>query len=276
MWNDQAKVGCIASKTLRTWAEKSKAVIAAFWPSVLLAVLASVPAPQPSSSPLKTIIDVKARTLCRTLAEHVQPAILGLMKNDGLIGYSVSVLNKSASDATLHAPMSIDMLQLKNVALALNRNVKTIDDLLDDPGHFPLNPKTSDERTESKIKEDLLQLLSRQKLVVNALYGTVDTRELSSMQNEFPENNPVVNPTPAPLLPADEALAALSSAGLQDPNVINLVKAADSSLLGRTLYGQLAGLIVIHQTEAQPYESQTAQDVREPAAECSDVVPESR
>ncbi len=255
---------------------KRNAVIPTVWPSVFLAVLALVPTPQPSSSPLKTIIEVKARTLCRTLAEHVQPAMLGLMKDNGLIGYSVSVLNKSASDAALHAPMSIDMLQLKNVALALNRNIKTIDDLLDDPGHFPLNPKTSDEQTESKIKQDLLQLLSRQKLVVNALYGTVDTRELASMQNEFPENIPVVNPTPQPLVPADEALSALSSAGIEDKHVIDLVKAADSTLLGRTLYGQLAGLIVIHQAEAQPYESQTAQDVRGPAAECSSPVPPDR
>jgi hypothetical protein len=122
----------------------------------------------------------------------------------------------------------------------------------------------------------LLELLSRQKLVVNALYGTVDTRELASMQNEFPDNNPVVNPTPEPLVPADEALSAISSAGLHDPHIIDLVKAADSTLLGQTLYGQLAGLIVIHQAEAQPYESQTADDVREPAVECSTAVPPIR
>ena len=248
---------------------KASAVIAAFWPSVLLAVLTSVPAPQPSSSPLKTIIDVKARTLCRTLADHVQPAIVGLMKNDGLIDYSESVLDKSASDAARNAPISIDMLQRENVALPLNRNIKTVDDLLDDPAHFPLSPKTPDEQVESTIKHDLLQVLNRQKLVVNALYGTVDTRELSSMQNEFPENSLIVNPTPAPLLPADEALSAISSAGLHDPHIIDLVKAADSSLLGQTLYGQLAGLITIHQAETQTYESQTAQDVCEPAAECT-------
>lgn len=244
-------------------------MISALWTSVLIAATVSAPTSAPSSSPLKTIIDVKARTLCRTLAERVQPAILGLMKNDGLIGYSVSVLNKSASDEALHAPMSMDMLQLKNVALALNRNVKTIDDILDDPAHFPLSPKTPDEQAEVKIKQDLLALLTRQKLVVNALYGTVDTRELSSMQNEFPENNVVVNPTAAPLVPADAALSAISDAGIQDKNVINLVKAADSSLVGRTLYGQLAGLIVLHQDQAQPYESQTVDDVRVPAAECS-------
>lgn len=254
---------------LAAMGRKASGVMAAFWASILLALVTSTPAPQPSSSPLKTIIDIKARTLCRTLAEHVQPAILGLMKNDGLIGYSVSVLNKTASDATMHGPMSIDMLQLKNVALALNRNIKTIDDILDDPAHFPVTPKTPDEWTEDTIKQDLLQLLTRQKLVVNALYGTVDTRELASMQNEFPENNPVVSPTPAPLMPADEALSAISSAGLHDPHIIDLVKAADSTLLGQTLYGQLAGLIVIHQAEAQTDETQTAQDVREPAAECS-------
>lgn len=257
-------------------ARKVVAVIVAFWTAFLMAAAVSAPAPAPSSSPLKTIIDIKARTLCATLTEHVQPAIVGLMKNDNLIGYSVSVLNKTASDASSHGRIDMDMLQLKNVALSLNRNIKTIDDILDDPSHFPLNPKTPDEQSEDKIKQDLLQLLKRQKLVVNALYGTVDTRALSSMQHDFPENNIVVNPTPAPLVPADQALSAISSAGLQDKNTIDLVKAADSSLVGRTLYGQLAGLLVLHQDASQPYQTQTADDVRAPAAECSSAVPSSR
>lgn len=246
----------------------------AFWTFVVLA--ATVSSPQPSASPLKTIIDIKVRTLCRTLAEHVQPAIVGLAKNDALIAHSVSVLDKVASDATVHAPLAIDMLQLKNVALSMNKNIKTIDDILDDPEHFPLSPKTADELAEAKIKQDLLQLLKRQKLVVNALYGTTDTLELASMQNEFPEGNTVVNPSPLPLFVADAALGAISTAGLHDRNVIDLVRAADSTLLGRTLYGQLAGLIVQHQLETQPYELQTDQDVREPAAECASPMPPSR
>jgi hypothetical protein len=211
--------------------------------------------------------------LCRTLAERVQPAIVGLMKNDRMIDLSVSVLNKTAADTTSRASTGVDMLQLKNVALALNHNVETIDKILDDPAHFPLHATTPDELAADKIKQDLLALLTRQKLVVNALYGTADTRELASMQNEFPENNPVVNPTAAPLLPADQALTLISSAGLQNDHVVDLVKVADSSLLGRSLYGQLAGLIILHQRETQPYEAQTADDVREPAAACSSATP---
>ncbi|HEY1975853.1 MAG TPA: hypothetical protein VGG89_04890 [Candidatus Baltobacteraceae bacterium] len=134
-------------------ARKAVAVIVAFWTAVLMAAAVSAPAPAPSSSPLKTIIDIKARTLCATLTEHVQPAIVGLMKNDNLIGYSVSVLNKTASDTSSHGRIDMDMLQLKNVALSLNRNIKTIDDILDDPSHFPLNPKTPDEQSEDKIKQ---------------------------------------------------------------------------------------------------------------------------
>jgi len=238
-----------------------------------VAAVTSVSSPQPSASPLKTIIDVRARTLCRTLAEHVQPAIFGLMKNDRIIELSVSVLNKSAADLTGGGSLGVDMLQLKNAALSINHNVETIDKILDDPAHFPLHPSTPDERAEDTIKQDLLALLTRQKLVVNALYGTVDTRELASMQNEFPENNPVVMPTAAPLDPDDRALTLISSAGIQDPHVIDLVKVADSSLLGRSLYGQLAGLIALHQAEAEPYQAQTAQDVREPARECSSATP---
>jgi hypothetical protein len=248
-------------------AKTASAVVAALF---LAASLAAGAIPQPASSPLKTIIDVKARTLCRTLAEHVQPAVAGLMKNDRMIDLSVSVLDKTAADMTGGGSINLDMLQLKNVALALNRNVETIDKILDDPAHFPLHPNTPDEWTEDEIKQDLLKILTRQKLVVNALYGTADTHALASMQNDFPENNPVVNPTAAPVFPADQALTLISSAGLEDKHVIDLVKAADSSLIGRSLYGQLAGLIVLHQAETQPYETQTADDVREPALECSD------
>jgi len=240
----------------------------ALWTAVVLAATVST-TPQPSSSPLKTIIDVKARTLCATLAEHVRPAMLGLMKNDNAIGYSVSVLNKTASDAASHGRIDIDMLQVKNIALALNHNIFTIDNMLNDPAHFPSHPKTPDEIAESQIKQDLLKLLDRQKLIVNALYGTADTLALSSMQHDFPEHNEVAMPTIAPALPADAALTRISNAGLQDSHVVDLVKAADSTLLGRTLYGQLAGLILIHQAESKPYEAQTAEDVREPAAQCA-------
>lgn len=244
-------------------------VISAIVLSALLAARDTGAAPQPSSSPLKTIIEIRTRALCRTIAEHVQHALFGLIKNDRMIDLSVSVLDKTASDLSGGGSLGLDMLQLKNVALALNRNDAAIDKILDDPAHFPLHPTTPDELAEDKIKQDLLAILSRQKLVVNALYGTADTRDLASMQNDFPDHNPVVNPTAAPMLPADQALTLISSAGLQDTHVIDLVKVADSSLLGRTLYGQLAGLIVLHQRETQPYEMQTADDVREPAAECA-------
>ena len=98
-------------------------VILAMFVAVLLAQ-EPIAAPSPQPSPLKQIIEVKARPLCTTLGRNVQIALVGLMKNDEVIESGRREFAKMAWDqAQGSAALGIDRLALKNVASAMVHNL---------------------------------------------------------------------------------------------------------------------------------------------------------
>ena len=186
-----------------------------------------VPSPQPSAqaSPLKQIIEVKARPLCTTLGHNVQIALVGLMKNDEVIDSGRREFAKMAWDQTQgSAALGIDRLALKNVAAAMVHNLYQIDQVLDDPARFPLKPSSADEEAADRMKAALQAVADRQKAQLNLINGTVETDELSQMRHDIPAYSPTVNnpnqssvPAPTPATITDAGIAAPKAAATTAP-----------------------------------------------------------
>lgn len=173
---------------------------------VLLVAQEPLVTPSPQPSPLKQIIEVKARALCTTMGKNVQVALVGLMKNDQNIEAGRKEFEKLAWDQAQgsHA-IGVDRLAIKNVVDAMVHNLAAIDQVLDDPSRFPTNPGNDDERSADRVKAALQAVEDQQKMQINILNGTVETDELSDMRHGFPAFNPSVNnprqssvPTAAP------------------------------------------------------------------------------
>jgi hypothetical protein len=235
-------------------------------------VLAFALTPQPTASPLKQIVEVHSRQLCQTLTERVEPAVVGLMKNDQIIEEGRRGLKKTAADAVAHASQTMDYFALANIAYALTRNLATIDGILDDPARFSSQPKTSDERLAADIKAQLLNLVTRQKVVLNALYGVVETANLGEMQTDFGEHN--ITSTPLrPQLGPPAFSSPLAQAGLQNPVTINMTSLMDSDLIGKSAYDTLANAIAAHQAVSASVENSTTTVIESAVTACRAPAP---
>lgn len=183
----------------------------------------AVPSPQPSpqATPLKQIIEVKARQLCTTLGRNVQIALVGLMKNDEVIESGRREFAKMAWDQKQgSAALGIDRLALKNVASAMVHNLYQIDQVLDDTARFPLTPSNADEASADRMKAALQAVETRQKEQLNVISGMVETEELSQMRHDIPAFNPTVNN------PSQSSVPAPSPATIYDAGVSGVPKPA--------------------------------------------------
>lgn len=182
---------------------------------ILLVAQETMTTPSPQPSPLKQIIEIKARALCTTMGKNVQVALVGLMKNDQNIEAGRKEFEKLAWDQAQgsHA-IGVDRLAIKNVVNAMVHNLAAIDQVLDDPSHFPTNPGNDDERSADRVKAALQAVEDQQKRELNILNGTVETDELSDMRHVFPEYNPNVNNPRQPAVPT-AAPNTITDAGVQ-------------------------------------------------------------
>ena len=186
---------------------------------VLLAAQEPMTSPAPQPSPLKQIIEVKARALCTTMGKNVQVALVGLMKNDEDIEAGRKAFEKLAWDQAQGSnAIAMDRLNIKNVVNAMVHNLVAIDQVLDDPSRFPANPGSADERSADQVKAALQAVEDQQKVQLNILNGTVETDELSEMRHGYPEFNPNVNRPNQSSVPTASP-AAITNAGVQtQPN----------------------------------------------------------
>jgi hypothetical protein len=173
---------------------------------ILFAQIVTAPVVSPSavpSAPPPTIVHVQSSTLCTALRENVAPALFGLIRNDALVnvgrasllnlgnlqehGQLVSSYNESGP-AQVASPLG--MVQgnshLFDIGRAIERNVETIDRILADPARFPDDPATDDEKTLAQMKSELLNVLVKQKAIVNAFSGTSDTAMMDQFIGQSP------------------------------------------------------------------------------------------
>lgn len=249
-------------------------VILAMFVAVLLAQ-EPIAAPSPQPSPLKQIIEVKARPLCTTLGRNVQIALVGLMKNDEVIESGRREFAKMAWDqAQGSAALGIDRLALKNVASAMVHNLYQIDQVLDDPTRFPPNPSNGDEEAADHMKAALLAVEDRQKAQLNLISGTVETEELSQMRHDIPAYSPTVNnpnqssvaaPTPATI--TDAGIAAPKAAATTAPLTSGGSK-GDAGVSGTSPAAAFARELENGQTSDTELESEASTVIVPVAQEC--------
>ena len=155
------------------------------------------PSALPSAPPPPTIEHVRSSTLCTTLRDNIAPALFGLIRNDKLVSVGrASLLNlgnlsqhgqlasgygENGAHVTNPLGMTEGNSHLFDIGRSLEKNVETIDRILADPARFPEHPVTDDEKKLAEMKSELLIVLDKQKLVVNALSGTAET----TMMDQF-------------------------------------------------------------------------------------------
>jgi hypothetical protein len=177
-------------------------------PLLLAATVAQVaPAPSPTASPLKTITTVKSGPLCTTLTTTVLHTIQGIQINDKIIESSKLVLvdmGKAWLPAST-AGEKFDQLQAQwgnapggthnvdnpglilgaqhiyKIAQGLVHNLQIIDNLLNDPARFPVNPQSDQDKEAIQLKQQLQAVADQQRKNLNVLNGMADTFSLQDL-----------------------------------------------------------------------------------------------
>jgi hypothetical protein len=160
------------------------------------------PSALPSAPVPPTIEHVRSSTLCTALRDNVAPALFGLIRNDKLVSVGrASLLNlgnlsehgqlaSSYGENGAHLTNPLGMAEgnshLFDIGRSLEKNVETIERILADPARFSDHPQTDDEKRLAEIKSELLSVLAKQKLVVNAFSGTADTAMMEQFISQSP------------------------------------------------------------------------------------------
>jgi hypothetical protein len=175
-----------------------------------LVVAAVAAAPQPTASPLRTIIHEHVAPLCATLKSNVFLSIQGLRINDKLVenangfvlqmGRDFSNSRKFASvkssqlqtmwgntagafsnEYSQNPALQFDAQHLMQVSSDLAQNLEKIDKLLADPSKFPSEAKTLTDRQALDLKQQLQRIADAQRQALNTIYGLADTYELQAL-----------------------------------------------------------------------------------------------
>ena len=216
---------------------------------LLLAVIAPlfVPAtPTPSPAALPEIGRVRSNALCTTLRQNIAPTILGLMKNDEIIGAGHRAFNKMARDSagTSGASIDIDKLYLEQVETRLVHNLGVIDRMLGDAKRFPATPITDDDHAANAMKSQLLAVAEQQRKALDLVSGTLETESLGQMQHELNGQMQGATGQAAPPAPATpDPITFIGSAGLPDYSPVPGLPTTSSkmsTLGGHTVYDVIA------------------------------------
>lgn len=210
-----------------------------------------VPAsPAPSPAPLPEIGHVRSNALCTTLRQNIAPTILGLMKNDEIIGAGHRAFAKMSRDVgdNSSASMEIDKLYLEQVETRLVHNLKIIKQMLGDEKRFPAVPASDDERDAVAMRNQLQAVADSQRKALDLVSGTLETESLGQMQHDI--NNQMASATSGqngpPAAPTNDPASFIGSAGLpDDPPVSGLPTTASklSTVGGHTVYDAIAGAL---------------------------------
>jgi hypothetical protein len=215
---------------------------------------AAAPSPSPSDAPLKEIGRVGSTIYCTMLSKQIAPAVLGLMKNDEVIGAGHRAFTKMSEDALSRSTghLALDHAYLGQVISAAAHNLELVQRLLADRTYFPDEPQTDEERSALELKARLQAVLTQQNAALNILSGTLETDLMGQMQSELDTNlqtaagKPGGMSTPKPIDPSQ----FIGAAGLPDagPNSrFSTKNLASGTSAKRTIYDSLAVALEVQQ-----------------------------
>lgn len=187
------------------------------WMGLLLAAVVSPPTPQPA---LKTIITVRSSQFCTALVLSIRPALVGLMRNDQLIGLGQSALSNADRDykfggqaessfnqqgGATWAPNSGITTMLdsreRQLASAMAYNVEGVEAALANP-NAP-SPEGDDKAKLASIKAQIAAILDEQRKASNILSGNADTADLAGLYNDSSRSGIETDYPNAQVNPAD-------------------------------------------------------------------------
>lgn len=202
----------------------------------LLAAMVSPPTPQPA---LKTIITVHSSEFCTALVLSVRPALVGLMRNDQLIGLGQSALSNADRDykfggqaessynqqgAATWTPNSGITTMLdsreRQLASAMAYNVDGVEAALANP-NAPSPSGDDDKAKLAAIKAQITAILNEQRKASNILSGNADTADLAGLYNASSRTGIESDNPNEPVNPANlNGIAPLGSSLTSQDNVV--------------------------------------------------------
>ena len=209
------------------------------------AVAQSVPSAA-GATPPPTIGSTHSKGFCDTVRDNVAPSVVGLIKNDALIGAGHRAFAKMVYDTTTSSPAALDLdrVYLGQVVHALAHNAAAIDTLLADQKRFPKTPASDDDKLAAQIAAQLRAARDRQNDALNLIDGTLETEQMGQMRQDLPQQMqsavgpsmaPAVGaPTPAPNFLDTAGLPSYSAVAAFDPRTLGT-----SSTLGNTPYDRV-------------------------------------
>ncbi len=219
---------------------------------LILAAVAPLFVPAtPTPSPLPEIGRVRSNVLCTTLRQNIAPTILGLMKNDEIIGAGHRAFLKMGHDQAGYssASIEIDKLYLEQVETRLVHNLQVIDRLLGDEKRFPSSPRTADDRDAIALKSQLVSVADQQRRALDLISGTLETESLGQMQHDIDNSmqSAVGQTGPQPQTAATAGPNTfIGSAGLPDYSPVSglpTTASKNSDLAGHTVYDSIAAAL---------------------------------
>ncbi len=239
-------------------------------------------APAPSATPLQEIGHVRSSAYCSTLAKHVAPALLALIKTDELIAAAHATLNSMSGDTVRGSThrYDLDLAHLSQVITLATRNLQTVRKLLDDP-YLPANLPAGEARSAADLRTSLEQVAAQQTAAINLMDGTYETARMAQMQEGFSPLQPgtsAVNkggtppPTSTPSNATPDPSQYLNAAGLPDRDInsqFSQKSLAAGSSLGRTSYDAMGQILQLQQTRIAAAEKPASDAVVAAVALCN-------
>lgn len=242
-------------------------------------LLAATIAPQPSPSPLKTIIHLRATPFCTVLRENVGRAVGAMIQNNATVDQAKSLFLKLAHDKVSSANpglvLDVDVNRLGPMIDAIARNLEYSQSLLSNSQAFPVQPKTGDERMLSEMQKELRGVVDHQNQELNVLSGTFYSYNGNRLLGHGPGFGlqapepppPIVLPPIKPVkngpTPQVTTTPLPGAAPAARPGVV------DIGLAGLTKFAGLFNMLTTYQLDEQLVEAQAAKTIMRASAECS-------
>lgn len=252
-------------------------------------LLAALVAPQPSPSPLKTIIHLRSSPFCTTLREQVGHAVGALIQNNIAFDQSKSLFLKLARDKVSSADRTLaidmDVNRLGPLIDQIVRNLYVSQALLNSARNFPLQPKNDDERRLVEMQNELRAVVANQNQALNILSGTYYSYNGNRLMGYGDGLKEPVDPDSSqdtaivlpPIKPASNTaqiskatpLLSASPVPSASPFPTGTPPSVDLGLVGLTKFAVLFNNLTTYQVNEEPLEAQAARTILQSTAECN-------
>lgn len=212
--------------------------------------------PAPGETPLKEIGRVRTVALCNTVRWNIAPTLLGLIKNDEVIGKGRNAFLKMSDDMLANSPgaLELDRKYMDRVVSAMVHNLKVVDTLLDQDKRFTNTGNAGDDELAARMRTQLRAIAKVQHDSLDALSGALETDRLGLMQHEGIDdaaNSLNAGPKSLGKDSSTEPTTFIDAAGLPaDPNFMDPRTIGKSNTHRNTIYDKFAQYVDYQRNDA--------------------------